>query len=271
MSEWEQITLKQAGISLIDCDHKTPVTVTEGIPYVTIPQIKDGHINLSEARCISEEDFKIWTRKANPQTHDIVLSRRCNPGETAYVSEGMKFALGQNLVLLRSDNKTVLRPFLRWLVRSPAWWGEIKKFTNFGSVFNSLKCGEILHFNLPIPPIKEQEYIIKTLSCLDAKIENLRRQNETLEQIARSLFKHWFIDFEFPNADDKPYKSSGGAMVASELGDIPEGWKVGTLESEVEIQKGVSYKGEGLADSITGIPMHNLKSVGSSGFEGINV
>jgi len=70
MSKWEQLTLKQVGISLIDCDHKTPVTVTEEIPYVTIPQIKNGHINLSEAQCISQEDFKIWTRKANPQTHD---------------------------------------------------------------------------------------------------------------------------------------------------------------------------------------------------------
>ncbi len=50
------------------------------------------------------------------------------------------------------------------------------------------------------------------LSCLDAKIENLRRQNETLEAIAQTLFKHWFIDFEFPNEDGKPYKSSGGEM-----------------------------------------------------------
>jgi type I restriction enzyme S subunit len=62
----------------------------------------------------------------------------------------------------------------------------------------------------------------------------LRLQNETLEQIAQTLFKHWFIDFEFPNADGKPYKSSGGAMVASELGDIPEGWRVSTLKNCLE-------------------------------------
>ena len=80
-----------------------------------------------------------------------------------------------------------------------------------------------------MPPLNAQRDIVGILRALDAKIEKLRRQNETLEQIAQTLFKHWFIDFEFPNADGKPYKSSGGAMFASAIGDIPEGWKVGRL------------------------------------------
>jgi type I restriction enzyme S subunit len=62
---------------------------------------------------------------------------------------------------------------------------------------------------------------------LSYKIENLRRQNETLEAIAQTLFKHWFVDFEFPNADGKPYKSSGGEMERSELGEIPADWRIG--------------------------------------------
>ena len=69
----------------------------------------------------------------------------------------------------------------------------------------------------------------------DRKIDNLRRQNETLEEIARSIFKHWFIDFEFPNADGKPHKSSGGVMVRSELGDIPEGWQLGKLGDVITV------------------------------------
>ncbi len=82
---------------------------------------------------------------------------------------------------------------------------------------------------LPLPTFKEQLKIIKILENLDRKISNLRQQNETLESIAQTLFKHWFVDFEFPNEDGKPYKSSGGAMVRSDLGDIPVGWKVGKL------------------------------------------
>lgn len=244
MSKWEELTLTEAGITLIDCDHKTPPPANKGLPYVAIPQMKDGYINFSDARLISAEDFEIWTRKANPQVHDVVLSRRCNPGESAYVAEDMKFALGQNLVLLRSDGKLVKKPFLRWLIKSPAWWSEVIRNINVGAVFNSLKCGEIVNFKLPIPPIEEQERITKTLSSLDRKIENLRRQNETLERIAQTLFKHWFVDFEFPNADGKPYKSSGGAMETSELGEIPVGWRVGKLDDFCDIKHGYAFKGE---------------------------
>ncbi|MBS0016761.1 MAG: restriction endonuclease subunit S, partial [Arthrospira sp. SH-MAG29] len=77
---------------------------------------------------------------------------------------------------------------------------------------------------------------------LDRKIENLRRQNETLERIAQTLFKHWFVDFEFPNEDGKPYKSSGGEMVRSELGEIPAGWRVGNLRDITSVINGRAYK-----------------------------
>jgi len=65
---------------------------------------------------------------------------------------------------------------------------------------------------------------------LDDKIELLRAQNRTLENIAQAFFKRWFIDFEFPNKDGNPYKSSGGKIINSELGEIPNGWKVKTIE-----------------------------------------
>jgi type I restriction enzyme, S subunit len=84
----------------------------------------------------------------------------------------------------------------------------------------------IKSFTFKCPPIDEQKQIGKTLDSLDRKISNLRQQNETLEKIAQTLFKHWFVDFEFPNEDGKPYKSSGGEMVRSELGEIPVGWDV---------------------------------------------
>ncbi len=94
-----------------------------------------------------------------------------------------------------------------------------------------------------LPSRIEQEDIAAVLICLDRKIENLRRQNETLEAIAQTLFKHWFVDFEFPNEDGKPYKSSGGEMVRSELGEIPIGWRVGKLGDEFDILMGQSPDG----------------------------
>jgi len=193
-SDWRIQSLKQSGVVLIDCDHRTPPAAAAGYPYVAIPQIKNGRIDLSEARRITDDHFLEWTRKARPQENDVVLSRRCNPGETAFVASDVEFALGQNLVLLRSDGSKVYPPFLRWLVRGREWWEQIGKFLNVGAVFDSLKCADIPNFELPIPPMNEQRMIAHVLGTLDDKIELNRRMNETLEAIAQALFKSWFVD-----------------------------------------------------------------------------
>lgn len=99
-----------------------------------------------------------------------------------------------------------------------------------GSAQPNLNTGIIKEFPITLPPLQEQKEISAILLCLDRKIENLRQQNETLEAIAQALFKHWFVDFEFPNEDGKPYKSSGGEMVRSELGEIPTNWCVVRIE-----------------------------------------
>jgi type I restriction enzyme, S subunit len=99
-----------------------------------------------------------------------------------------------------------------------------------GSVQENINLGTFKNIKFLFPPIEEQKQIATVLSHLDLKIENLRKQNETLERIAQTLFKHWFVDFEFPNDEGKPYKSSGGEMVRSELGEIPVGWRVVKME-----------------------------------------
>jgi len=77
------------------------------------------------------------------------------------------------------------------------------------------------------------------LSSFDDKIELLREQNKTLEAIAQTIFKEWFVNFNFPDADGKPYKTSGRKMIDSELGAIPEGWRVGKLTELFDFIKGI--------------------------------
>ena len=195
-ADWKLTTLKEAGVALIDCDHKTPAAQTEGLPYVGIPQVKDGRITLDGVRLISPEDFIHWRRKAKPSPNDVILSRRCNPGETAYVPDGLEIALGQNLVLLRSSGTHIYPPLLRWLARGPFWWEQVNKFINVGAVFNSLKCADIPNFEILLPPLETQIKIAKTLNDLDKKIELNTQTNQTLESIAQAIFKSWFVDFE---------------------------------------------------------------------------
>lgn len=147
MAEWPTLSLREAGVTLIDCVHKTPAAAPEGYPYIAIPQMKNGTIDIDDARRISAADFREWTKKARPQLHDVVLSRRTNPGVTATFGDRCDFALGQNLVLLRADGCRVRPDFLRWLVRSPGWWQQIEKFLNVGAVFDSLRCADVPRFD----------------------------------------------------------------------------------------------------------------------------
>lgn len=195
MSEWRTMSLRDAGIALIDCVHATPKAAESGYPYVAIPQMKNGHIDFDETRRISESDFVEWTKKARPRLHDVVLSRRTNPGVTAVARDGRDFALGQNLVLLRASGETVLGQFLRWMTRSPQWWVQIEKFMNVGAVFDSLRCADVPRFELPIPPKHEQAAIAQILDDLDDKINLNRRTNETLEAMGQAIFRDWFVDF----------------------------------------------------------------------------
>lgn len=114
-----------------------------------------------------------------------------------------------------------------------------------GSATRFLTMGILDTLDILLPDITQQRRIAVILSTLDAKIDLLRRQNHTLEQIAQTLFKRWFVEFEFPDANGQPYQSSGGPMVASELGEIPEGWRVGTLGEVITINPksiGKNYK-----------------------------
>ena len=93
-----------------------------------------------------------------------------------------------------------------------------------------LNQGILNSIEICIPSFPEQKTIAKILSDLDSKIELNNQMNKILEAIGQATFKHWFVDFEFPNEGGKPYKSSGGEMVESELGEIPKGWKVAELK-----------------------------------------
>ena len=235
-SQWSRLTLEAAGVSLIDCDHRTPAAVADGVPYIAIPQLRDGHISLEGVRRISDADYTDWTKKLSPQANDVIVVRRCNSGESAHVPAGLKCAIGQNLVVLRADGKKLMPQYLRWLVRGTEWWEEVGKYINVGAVFDSLRCRDIPLFELPVPPLAEQGQIASVLSALDDRITLLRETNATLEAIAQALFKSWFVDFDPVRAkmDGRAPEGMDEATAAlfpdgledSELGLVPKGWGV---------------------------------------------
>ena len=143
---------------------------------------------------------------------------------------------------------------------------------NSGSAQPSLNRNFVHPVPIDVPPVDEQRAIAHILGTLDDKIELNRRMNETLKAMARALFKSWFVDFDPVRA-----KAEGGdpglpepladlfpdTFEDSELGEIPEGWRVAPLSDCVDVVRGLSYKGSGLSKD--GVPMHNLNSIYEGG------
>jgi type I restriction enzyme S subunit len=231
MSDWKETTLgnlAEVQTGPFGSQLKNEQYITGGTPVVTVEHIKDFLIEDFIYPSVTDEDKK-RLKKYTLKSGDIVFSRVGSVDLSALVKKHQDGWLFSSRMLRVRVKEKLDTQFLSYHLRQ----STIRQFIiniSVGSTMPSINT-EILK-SLPIVycSLEEQKRIANILSCLDAKIENLRRQNETLEQIAQTLFKHWFIDFEFPNADGKPYKSSGGAMSPSELGDIPEGWRVLTLQ-----------------------------------------
>jgi type I restriction enzyme S subunit len=155
-----------------------------------------------------------------------------------------------------------------------------------GSVFGNATRRDLETLRIPWHENAcERHAIAHILGTLDDKIELNRQMSETLEAMARALFKAWFVDFEpvraktegrwqrgqsLPGLPAHLYDLFPDHLVDSELGPIPEGWKVGTLADHFDAVKGVSYKGSSLSNS--GVPLHNLNSIYEGGgykYEGI--
>ncbi|AXI38580.1 hypothetical protein CX649_02325 [Bacillaceae bacterium ZC4] len=133
-------------------------------------------------------------------------------------------------IIIDSDPSKIDKSFLYWYLKHADTHS-----LRTGSAQPQIVIKDLEKFKIKIPPMSEQKAIAHILSTLDEKIETNNQINEKLEEMAQALFKHWFVDFEFPNENGKPYKSSGGEMVESELGMIPKGWEVGKLGELVEI------------------------------------
>jgi len=170
---------------------------------------------------------------------DIIISARGTVGEIAMIPYSMAF--NQSCYGIRATKSLADNAFLYYFLKN-----SIRTIQNntHGSVFDTITRDTFDGLFIDLPPLTIQKKIVSILSSLDDKIEINNRMNKVLEEIARALFHRWFVEFEFPDAEGRPYKSSGGEMVESEMGSIPDGWDVGTLGDIAKITMGQSPSGK---------------------------
>lgn len=246
--QWPRVKIAELCELIVDCVNKTAPSVDYETPYKMIrtPNIKGGRINLTGCRYVEKETFKKWTRRATVDKGDVLLTREAPMGEAGYVDFTDTVFLGQRIMQYRADPKKLDSNYLLYSFLSPDLQYQFRRHDSTGSIVSHIRVPDCSDFEISLPSLDEQKKIASILRNIDAKIALNNRINAELEAMAKTLYDYWFVQFDFPNTNGKPYKTSGGKMVynATLKREIPADWAVKALSQIANITMGQSPAGE---------------------------
>ena len=268
--KWAKLTpLRDLCKSVVDCHHSTPVWTDTGVIVLRNQNIRNGRLDLSEPSYTDERHYAERTRRAAPRSDDLVITREAPMGEVCMVPAGLRCCLGQRMVLLRPDPAKTVPRYLLYALQSKTVRHEIGVSEGTGSTVSNLRIPLLEALPIPSRPLPEQRAIAHILGTLDDKIELNRRMNETLEAMARALFKSWFVDFD-PVRAKMAGRDTGlpkhladlfpDRLVESELGEIPKGWEVKVLAECTDLTMGQSPPGSTYNGHGEGLPFFQGRS-----------
>jgi len=228
METWETETLENCLSAIIDYRGKTPAKTSSGVPLITAKIVKNGRIE-TPTEFIAEKDYDSWMTRGFPKRGDVILTTEAPLGEVAQITDE-RIALAQRIILLRGRENFLDNSYLKYFLLSQAGQSQLGSRSS-GTTVLGIKQSELRKVKVTFPKFSEQQAIAKILSSLDEKIELNRQMNETLEAIARALFKAWFVDFEpvRANSENRPAESASpeiAKLFPSEFeNNIPKGWE----------------------------------------------
>lgn len=189
-----------------------------------------------------------------------------------HVDEGM-ISQAYTVFEVVDENKLLSEYLMMWFRRPE--FDRYARYMSYGSVREIFSWEDLCEVELPIPHIDKQREIVKEYNTILQRIDLNNQLIQKLEETAQAIYKQWFVDFEFPNENGEPYKSAGGEMVESELGDIPIGWKIGRLDSILDFKNGKTipkskgvfpaYGGNGITDYTSQYNYENVIAIGRVG------
>ena len=201
MSDWKELPLNDVIELVIDHRGKTPKKLgfddffSEGYPVLSAKHVKtSGLVNLDAMRFANEEMYKKWMKEPT-QKGDVILTSEAPLGELFYIDGSKKYVLGQRVFGLRPKSDVLDSMYLLVWLSSAEGQGRLQARAT-GSTVQGIKQSELLKIMIPIPPMEVQKDIASIYGSLDQKIQLNTQTNQTLEQIAQSLFKSWFVDFD---------------------------------------------------------------------------
>ena len=261
---WQEVTLADAPLEIIDGDRGKSYPKQHEFSdsgyclFLNAGNVTSDGFNFSSCSFISSiRDQSL--RKGKLDRQDVVLTTRGTVGNSAYFDKAIPYEhlrINSGMVILRASQSALHPRFLYLFTRSELFLSQVRALRT-GSAQPQLPIRDIERITIPLPPLPEQQAIAHVLGTLDDKIELNRRMNETLEEMARALFKSWFVDFDpvrakmegrwrrgesLPGLPADLYDPFPNRLVDSELGEIPEGWEVKALEELCTFRAGSAFR-----------------------------
>ena len=246
MSEFKTYTLDQ--LCIVGSSKRVHLSdyVQQGIPFYRskeVIELSSGK-NISEQLFISSEKYsEIKSKFPVPQENDVLITAVGTIGEILVVKDPNFYFKDGNLIWLRNINFEIIDiDYLYYFLKSDLFQKTIK-YNNIGAVQKALTIDFLKTVKITLPSLDNQRKLVSVLKSIGKKLKINNQINQELEAMAKTLYDYWFVQFDFPDQNGKPYKSSGGKMVYHpELKrEIPEGWGVAKLNEVVDLISGYPF------------------------------
>ncbi|MEG5394290.1 restriction endonuclease subunit S [Enterobacter hormaechei] len=246
-NEWSTAPLGELCLKITDGAHSSPPSVEFGKKMASVKDLTRFGVELKDARHISESDFNFLVKQGcQPQVGDVLIAKDGNSAldTTCLVKKPLDAVLLSSVAILRPDPEKLVPEFLKQHLSSSRTIEYLKSEFISGAAIPRVILKDFKRAIINVPPLKEQHAIAHILGTLDDKIELNQKQNQTLEAMARALFKAWFVDFEpiraklegrwqrgktLPGLSAHLYDLFPSRLVDSNIGEIPEGWEITSL------------------------------------------
>ena len=271
MAETTLGTLEAAGVLVINDGYRTKRAelAEDGVPILRVAEVHEGRITPTYADHVSEDHRRAFASKVS-SPGDVVVTTKGTVGRVVLMPEGVgPFVYSPQLCFFRVCDPNALSPnFLFSWFRSEEFKAQAEYLKAQTDMADYINLRDIRSLRVTLPEPDEQRAIAGVLGAIDDKIEVNRRMAETLEEMARALFRSWFVDFD-PVRAKAEGRDTGlpseiadlfpDRLVDSDLGAIPDGWSVEHLGDHAATTKGRSYRSHELTDDST-TAMVTLKS-----------
>jgi type I restriction enzyme S subunit len=243
--------------NVVDNRGRTCPTAPSGIPLIATNCVANDSLypRYDTVRYVDEQTYQTWFR-GHPEPGDFLFVLKGSPGRVCLVPDPVDFCIAQDMVAVRADPRRVYPRFLFALLRSEPVQRQIEHL-HVGTMIPHFRKGDFDKLLLPLPSRAVQEYVGDSYWTLSQKIDLNRRMSQTLESIARALFKSWFVDFD-PVRAKAEGRDPGLPRHIADLfpssfedssGGIPAGWRLGVVADIADVYSGSRPDAQRLASS----------------------